>query len=193
MYGGGISGDQDYMDPVAFPGIASIDRQGAPMLAGLVQDGAAGGFDHGSRQLESRGAGGGREHETGGDEHRAGGGHETGGELHVEQDREFPLRLVVKRELYYGGTLIAASSYLAPLRTKQRIVIHHADIPAGMDGLIGGDAGDAAMVTVVSRSGKIRLPLEVSDGVPSGSVVVHGDASPLVNIANVVNFVRLEK
>ncbi len=183
IYGGAFSDGRDYMDPIAFPGIASIDQQGAPMLAGAVQDAYAdesAGDDHDSHQLENKNT-------------TVGAKHRQGGVLSVEQDKEFPLRLVAKRELYYGGTLIGASNSLAPLLAKQRVIINRASLPAGIEGISDEDAGDGAMVTVVSRSGKIRLPVELSDAIPSGSVVVHGDASPLINIADVVHFVRLEK
>ncbi len=217
VHGGGTSGDhQDYMDPIAFPGIASIDQQGAPMLTGLVQDGggyAIEGYKTDSYRIESYGTESGKDRGSGdhgghdlqeveGDEKHKGAGNaatagnrqdETGGTLYVEQDKEFPLRLVAKRELYYGGTLIGASSSLAPLRSSQRILVNNTDIPAEVAGTIGSPAEESPTVTVVSRSGRIRLPIEISSDIPSGCVVVYGNASSLINIADMVNFVRLEK
>lgn len=204
------------MDPIAFPGIASIDQQGAPMLTGLVQDGggyAIEGYKTDSYRIESYGTESGKDRGSGdhgghdlqeveGDEKHKGAGNaatagnrkdETGGTLYVEQDKEFPLRLVAKRELYYGGTLIGASSSLAPLRSSQRILVNNTDIPAEVAGTIDNSTEESPTVTVVSRSGRIRLPVEISSDIPSGCVVVHGDASSLINIADMVNFVRLEK
>jgi hypothetical protein len=71
--------------------------------------------------------------------------------------------------------------------------VNNTDIPAEVAGTIGSPAEESPTVTVVSRSGRIRLPIEISSDIPSGCVVVYGNASSLINIADMVNFVRLEK
>ncbi|MDA8264854.1 MAG: NADH-quinone oxidoreductase subunit NuoG [Actinomycetota bacterium] len=139
------------LDPMATPGITSVDEQGAPLYAGTVAEAgttAPDGSDDGSdpkRPPVMR--------------------------LSPEQ---FPapvplapegLRLVTKRSLYDNGTLVQAAASLARLVPDQVLRIS----PGEMDRL---GAREGALVKVRSRVGELEVPVAADRALPDGLAVM---------------------
>ncbi|MHB8262217.1 MAG: molybdopterin-dependent oxidoreductase [Acidimicrobiales bacterium] len=214
------------MDPIAFPGIASVDQQGSPMLVGLVRqdalvfaatsDGASDSVALPGNQEIANGSGQDGVAGNGVAGNGISGGVHSGGTADgdyelppVDQDPDFPLRLVAARTLYGNGTLIGATRSLSPLCSQGRVLVNQEDVPAGIGEVgsgisaeVGSGADDApgsetrsprAMTAkIVSRAGEVSLALEVDGSVPKGSVIVYSDSSELVSAADRVTFVRVD-
>ncbi len=73
----------------------------------------------------------------------------------------FPLRLVVGRVLYDGGTLVSRSQYLAGVMPAPFVAIHPADAAKLR-------VADGARVAAVSPAGRLALLARVTDEIPVG-------------------------
>ncbi len=187
------------MDPIAFPGIASVDQQGAPMAVGLVgedipvsaavrvqvpnlealQESQA--SENGSAQdtLAGNASGGMGAGET----RRIAGA--TGSDYvlpSIDQDSRFPLRLVVARTLYGSGTLVGATRSLAPLRVQSRVLVNPEDVPAGATRLspeggaeVGSGAGGEPGSELRRLAGTMRV--RVISGVGEATLPMELDES----------------
>ncbi len=74
----------------------------------------------------------------------------------------YPLKLVVGRVLYDGGTLVSRSKYLAGVMPAAFVAVHPADAAALR-------VSDGARVAAVSPAGRLTLTARVTDDVPPGT------------------------
>jgi NADH-quinone oxidoreductase subunit G len=169
------------IDPIATPGILSVEEQGAPLDLGAV---LPAGSDGEAASREGRGA-------------TPGAGLVTFSSPEApasEEPAKGAYRLVVRRTLYDRGTLVNESPSLAPLAARPAVYVHPSVVDA-----IGVVAG--ALVTVRAARGALQLPVAIDDSLPPNVVLIvanlvgcdeHG-ANALVDASRVATDVWLEK
>jgi NADH-quinone oxidoreductase subunit G len=182
-----LTGNEDHrddvspIDPVALPGVESVERQGAPPRVGTGASGPAAEHvsDLGSRPPLLSGTG------TGGAE-----------PLAIPKADSYSLRLVSGRRLYDAGSSITGSPSLTPLVPT---LVARAN-PYDLDRL-GAHSGDR--VKVRSARGELILAAESDEGVARGVVAIDfnvpgGESAPpnavatLIDSRQLVTDVRLE-
>ncbi len=170
------------IDPMATPGVESVERQGAPPRVGLTEPV--------SRELLSA-----LHPDEGADgtppQLRRGGPTPVS----VPQPDHYSLRLVATRRLYDRGAAMEASPSLAQLVGPARALANPSDLAR-----LGIAPGERVRVT--SPRGQVTLSAEGDAGVPKGVLVVdfnlaEPDGAPnaaaaLIDASGVVNDVRLE-
>jgi NADH-quinone oxidoreductase subunit G len=170
------------VDPMALPGVESVERQGAPPrigLAGPEENGHASAAARNDRRpslLEGLPAG------------RAG----AGDDAHVPPPDNYSLRLVATRRLYDGGSAVRNSPSLAPLAPAVEARANPYDLDR-----LGATTGQP--VRVRSTRGSLELPAHADEGIPRGVVAIDfnlgGDgnaAATLIEAGAPVTDVRLE-
>ena len=175
------------IDPVALPGVESVERQGAPPRVGTGSGGhvAVRTAELGSPPplLSWTGTGG------------TGGSGDTG-PLHIPKADNYTLRLVAVRRLYDAGSSVTGSPSLTPLVPA---LVARAN-PYDLDRL-GAVTGDR--VKVRSARGELILAAESDEGVARGVVAIDfnvpgGESAPgnaaatLIDSRALVTDVRLE-
>jgi len=174
--------DVEPIDPVALPGIESVERQGAPPRVGTGSSGHVAAVH--TAQLGSpppllswTGTGG-------------------TGPLQIPKADNYALRLVAGRRLYDAGSSVTGSPSLTPLVPA---LVARAN-PYDLDRL-GAATGDR--VKVRSARGELILSAESDEGVPRGVVAIDfnvpgGESAPgnavatLIDSRQLVTDVRLE-
>jgi NADH-quinone oxidoreductase subunit G len=185
-----LSGELDHrddvepIDPIALPGVESVERQGAPPRVGLAE----------GRRLP------GRQRDLGSPPPlltwRANGGAAAGDTVAVPKPENYALRLVSSRRLYDAGSSMTGSPSLTPLVPP---LVARAN-PYDLDRL-GAATGDR--VKVRSARGELVLAAEADEGVPRGVVSIDfnvpgGESAPgnaaacLIDSRQPVTDVRLE-
>jgi NADH-quinone oxidoreductase subunit G len=180
--GGPAPHDVGPIDPIALPGVESVERQGAP-----PRSGSAGGDGTVSARIAALGA----------PPALLSGLPPAGGaETHLSPADNYALRLVATRRLYDAGSSVTGSPSLTPLVPP---LVARAN-PYDLDRL-GATTGD--QVRVRSARGELVLAAEADDGIPRGAVAVdfnvpHGADAPgnavatLIDSRSPVTDVRLE-
>ncbi len=173
--------DVEPIDPMALPGVESVERQGAPPRVGtgasLPAVARTAALGSPPPLLEWTG--------TGGTE-----------PLHVPKADNYTLRLVAGRRLYDAGSSVTGSPSLTPLVPT---LVARAN-PYDLDRL-GAVTGDR--VKVRSARGELILAAEADEGVPRGVVAIDfnvpgGESAPgnaaatLIDGRQIVTDVRLE-
>ena len=173
--------DVSPIDPVALPGVESVERQGAPPRVGTGARNpalpAAAAIGNPPPLLSWT----------------ASGGTEA---LRVPKADNYALRLVAGRRLYDAGSSVTGSPSLTPLVSA---LVARAN-PYDLDRL-GAGTGDR--VKVRSARGELTLPAKADEGVPRGVVAVDfnvpgGESAPgnaaatLIDSRHLVTDVRLE-
>jgi NADH-quinone oxidoreductase subunit G len=170
------------IDPIALPGVESVERQGAP-----PRSGAAGGGGSVHARIAALGA----------PPALLSGLPATAPEAtHVPPAHNYALRLVATRRLYDAGSSVTGSPSLTPLVPA---LVARAN-PYDLDRL-GAQTGDR--VRVRSDRGALVLPAEADGGVPRGAVAIDFNvpagpdvpgnaAATLIDSRNPVTDVRLE-
>jgi predicted molibdopterin-dependent oxidoreductase YjgC len=165
------------IDPIAIPGVDSVERQGAPPRVGVTE---ADEWPEGSAEGDAPPA--------------VLSGLSGADSPNIPTPDSYALRLVSARRLYDGGTSVSGSPSLAPLVAA---AVARAN-PYDLDRM-GLSAGDEA--TVRAGRGSVRLPVAPDRGVPRGVLVVDFNlpgggaanvAATLIDVTAVVNDVRLE-
>jgi NADH-quinone oxidoreductase subunit G len=165
------------IDPIAIPGVDSVERQGAPPRVGVTE---ADEWPEGSAEGDAPPA--------------VLSGLAGADSPNIPTPDSYALRLVSARRLYDGGTSVSGSPSLAPLVAA---AVARAN-PYDLDRM-GLAAGDEA--TVRAGRGSVRLPVAPDRGVPRGVLVVDFNlpgggaanvAATLIDVTAVVNDVRLE-
>jgi NADH-quinone oxidoreductase subunit G len=180
--GGPAPHDVEPIDPIALPGVESVERQGAPPRSGSA--GAAGAVQARIAALGAPPA------LLGGLAAPEGDG------VHVPPADSYALRLVATRRLYDAGSSVTGSPSLTPLVPP---LIARAN-PYDLDRL-GAKTGDH--VRVRSARGELVLAAEADNDIPRGAVAVdfnvpHGTvasgnaAATLIDSRSPVTDVRLE-
>ena len=180
--GAAPAADVEPIDPIALPGVESVERQGAP-----PRSGSAGGDGSARARIAALGPppallSGSPSPATDG--------------AHVAPADSYALRLVAPRRLYDAGSSVTGSPSLTPLVPP---LVARAN-PYDLDRL-GATTGDR--VRVRSARGELVLPAEADSGVPRGAVAVDfnvpvGPGTPgnavatLIDSRNPVTEVRLE-
>ena len=142
-------GGVEPIDPVALPGVESVERQGAPPRVGLAEgDGSA----------EGRVAVSGRRPPLLSGVAAADG-------AHVPPADNYALRLVATRRLYDAGCTVTGSPSLTPLVPALAVRANPYDLDR-----LGAKTGDR--VQVRSARGTLVLTAESDAGVPRGVVAV---------------------
>ena len=170
------------IDPIALPGVESVERQGAP-----PRSGSAGGDGAVSARIAALGAP---------PALLSGLPAASGEDTHLAPADSYALRLVATRRLYDAGSSVTGSPSLTPLVPP---LVARAN-PYDLDRL-GAKTGD--QVRVRSARGELVLPAEADDGIPRGAVAIdfnvpHGTVSPgnavatLIDSRSPVTDVRLE-
>jgi NADH-quinone oxidoreductase subunit G len=177
----GRRADVEPIDPVALPGVESVERQGAPPRVGTSGSGPGlpRGVDLGSPPplLTWTGSGGTQP-------------------LPIPQPDAYALRLVAGRRLYDAGSSVTGSPSLTPLLSA---LVARAN-PYDLDRL-GARTGDR--VKVRSARGELMLAAQADEGVPRGVVAIDfnvpgGESAPgntvatLIDSRQAVTDVRLE-
>jgi predicted molibdopterin-dependent oxidoreductase YjgC len=174
-------GGVEPIDPVALPGVESVERQGAPPRTGLAGgDGAADGrvAVSGPRPPLLSGV-------AQGDD-----------DLHIPKSDNYALRLVATRSLYDAGSTVTGSPSLTPLVPTLAARANPYDLDR-----LGAKTGD--QVQVRSARGTLVLTAEADAGVPRGVVAldfnlpigpdsVANAASTLIDSRQPVTDVRME-
>ncbi len=174
--------DVDPIDPIALPGVESVERQGAP-----PRSGSAGGDGAVRARIAALGAP---------PALLSGLPASDGPGAHVPPADSYALRLVATRRLYDAGSSVTGSPSLTPL---VRQLVARAN-PYDLDRL-GATTGDR--VRVRSARGELVLPAEAESGIPRGAVAIDfnvplGPDSPgnavatLIDSREPVTDVRLE-
>ncbi len=173
--------DVEPIDPMALPGVESVERQGAPPRVGtgasLPAVARTAALGSPPPLLSWTG--------TGGTE-----------PLHVPKADNYTLRLVAGRRLYDAGSSVTGSPSLTPLEPT---LVARAN-PYDLDRL-GAVTGDR--VKVRSARGELILAAEADEGVPRGVVAIDfnvpgGESAPgnavatLIDSRQIVTDVRLE-
>jgi NADH-quinone oxidoreductase subunit G len=140
----------DPIDPIALPGVESVERQGAP-----PRSGAAGGDGSVRARIAALGA----------PPALLSGVPASAGAAHVPPADSYALRLVATRRLYDAGSSVTGSPSLTPLVPT---LVARAN-PYDLDRL-GAKTGD--QVRVRSARGELVLAAEADTGVPRGAVAV---------------------
>jgi NADH-quinone oxidoreductase subunit G len=180
--GAAASPDVEPIDPIALPGVESVERQGAP-----PRSGSAGGDGSVRARIAALGAppallSGTEASDTEG--------------AHVAPADSYALRLVATRRLYDAGSSVTGSPSLTPLVPP---LVARAN-PYDLDRL-GATTGDR--IRLRSGRGELVLPAEADGGVPRGAVAVDfnvpvGPGTPgnavatLIDSRNPVTEVRME-
>jgi NADH-quinone oxidoreductase subunit G len=178
------------IDPIALPGVESVERQGAP-----PRSGSAGGDGSVHARVAALGAPPALLSGvplTNGD----GTGTDFGDKAHVAPADSYALRLVATRRLYDAGSSVTGSPSLTPLVPT---LVARAN-PYDLDRL-GAKTGDR--VRLRSLRGELVLPAEEDPAVPRGAVAVDfnvpvGSEMPgnavatLIDSRNPVTDVRME-
>jgi NADH-quinone oxidoreductase subunit G len=170
------------IDPIALPGVESVERQGAP-----PRSGAAGGDGSVRARIAALGSP---------PALLAGVPEAAGEETHISPADSYALRLVAPRRLYDAGSSVTGSPSLTPLVPA---LVARAN-PYDLDRL-GATTGDR--VRVRSARGELVLAAEADPAVPRGVVAVDfnvpvGPEAPgnavatLIDSRNPVTDVRLE-
>jgi NADH-quinone oxidoreductase subunit G len=180
--GAAPSADVEPIDPIALPGVESVERQGAP-----PRSGAAGGDGSVHARIAAQGAPPAllsglpsREQEA----------------AHIPPADSYALRLVATRRLYDAGSSVTGSPSLTPLVPP---LVARAN-PYDLDRL-GAKTGDR--VRVRSARGELVLAAEADGAVPRGAVAIDFNvpagpdvpgnaAATLIDSRNPVTEVRLE-
>jgi NADH-quinone oxidoreductase subunit G len=185
------------LDPIATPGIDSVEEQGAPLTTGAAMSPGVepapgqppfGGdedvFEEGESLYEGEGP---EDEDSGGEEvaPRAGGAAETARPRSLRFDPgawaapvplatgdEHRWRLVVRRALYDHGTLVQSAESLAPLVRSQELRVS----PQALREL-GVETGDE--VRVRSGRGEIVVAAVGDRGVPAGVAFLQFNAAPV--------------
>jgi anaerobic selenocysteine-containing dehydrogenase len=183
------------IDPIATPGVESVERQGAPPRVGLAEPPGAEELPH-ERRPRLAPAGGGEPVAS----PAPGAGLEEAasalGAPHVVPADRYSMRLVSMRRLYDGGSAVAHSPSLVPLVSDAAARANPHDLD-----LLGVQDGDA--VAVRSARGALTLRCEQDARVPRGVVAIDfnvaapDDGAPnaaaaLIDAAEAVVDVRLE-
>jgi predicted molibdopterin-dependent oxidoreductase YjgC len=145
--------DVEPIDPVALPGVESVERQGAP-----PRSGSAGGDGSVRARIAALGAAPALLSGLGASEAGA-------AASHVPPADNYALRLVATRHLYDAGSSVTGSPSLTPL--VPRLVVRAN--PYDLDRL-GAKTGD--QVRLRSSRGQLVLTAEADGGVPKGVVAV---------------------
>jgi NADH-quinone oxidoreductase subunit G len=180
--GAPASPDVEPIDPMALPGVESVERQGAP-----PRSGSAGGDGSVRDRIAALGAP---------PALISGPGDADADAAHVAAANSYALRLVATRRLYDAGSSVTGSPSLTPLVPP---LVARAN-PYDLDRL-GASTGDR--VRLRSDRGELILPVEVDGGVPRGAVAVDfnvpvGPGKPgnavatLIDSRNAVTEVRME-
>ena len=144
--------DVEPIDPIALPGVESVEQQGAPprsgsaMGDGVVQDRIA---TLGSPPALLAGVP----------------ASEGGDGVHVPPADNYALRLVSTRRLYDAGSSVTGSPSLTPLVPPLVVRANPYDLDR-----LGATTGD--QVRVRSARGDLVLPAQADDGVPRGAVAI---------------------
>jgi NADH-quinone oxidoreductase subunit G len=180
----------DPIDPIALPGVESVERQGAPPRVGLAQ-------------LPSLPDGGAPDDPPSAPPPLLGAGTPVPGDApHVEPVDSYSLRLVSTRRLYDAGSMLEASPSLRPLVDTAVVRANPYDLDR-----LGIGTGDP--VRIRSSRGSLVLPAEASTCIPrgvaavdfglpvpadgtAGSPPVPNAAATLIDPAAAVTDVRLE-
>jgi NADH-quinone oxidoreductase subunit G len=178
---GGGGPEVEPIDPVALPGVESVERQGAPPRIGTggTSPALARTSQLGSPPPLLTAAG------TGGVE-----------PVHVPKADNYSLRLVAGRRLYDAGSSVTGSPSLTPLVPELVVRANPYDLDR-----LGAAAGDHLKVR--SARGELTLAAEPDEGVPRGVVAIDfnvpgGESAPgnavstLIDSRQVVTDVRLE-
>ena len=180
--GGAPRREVDPIDPIALPGVESVEQQGAP-----PRSGSAGGDGAVRARMGALGA---RPAVL------SGVADAGAAAVHIPPADSYALRLVATRRLYDAGSSMTGSPSLTPLVPE---LVARAN-PYDLDRL-GAHTGDR--VRVRSARGELVLPAEADDEVPRGAVAVDfnvpvGPGAPgnavatLIDSRNPVTDVRLE-
>jgi predicted molibdopterin-dependent oxidoreductase YjgC len=180
--GAAASADVEPIDPIALPGVESVERQGAP-----PRSGSAGGDGSVRGRIAALGAP---------PALLSGPGTSDTDAAHVAPADSYALRLVATRRLYDAGSSVTGSPSLTPLVPP---LVARAN-PYDLDRL-GATTGDR--VRLRSQRGELVLPAEADSGVPRGAVAVDfnvpvGPGTPgnavatLIDSRNPVTEVRME-
>ena len=167
----------DRIDPMATPGITSVDEQGAPLYAGAVAGVAAPGGDGPSPKRPALMA--------------MGTGHFAAPTSPPPDGYAF--RLVTRRSLYDHGTLLQAAASLSLLVPSQALRLRPKEIEQ-----LGVRQGDD--VRVRSLTGELIVPVVADDTLPSGVAVLpfgvvpvdQPSAADLLDASAIVTHVRVE-
>jgi NADH-quinone oxidoreductase subunit G len=182
VVGGPAPHDVDPIDPIALPGVESVERQGAPPRSGSA--GADGAVQARIAALGAPPALLGRLQAPEGDG------------VHIPPADSYALRLVATRRLYDAGSSVTGSPSLTSLVPA---LVARAN-PYDLDRL-GAKTGD--QVRVRSARGELVLAAEADSGIPRGAVAVDFNvphdtvvaanaAATLIDSRNPVTDVRLE-
>jgi NADH-quinone oxidoreductase subunit G len=167
--GPGRRTDVEPIDPVALPGVESVERQGAPPRVGTGGTGVA----------VARPA-------TGGSTPPLIAGIGSGGpELHVPKPDNYTLRLVAGRRLYDAGSSVTGSPSLTPLVPALVVRANPYDLDR-----LGKTTGDR--VKVRSARGELTLETQADAGVPRGVVAIDfnvpgGESAPGNAVATLID------
>jgi NADH-quinone oxidoreductase subunit G len=173
------------IDPIALPGVESVERQGAPPRVGLVDAGTS------PAELARRAAS-----RAEGRPALLAGPRMAAEAPHVPPADSYALRLLTPRQLYDAGTDVTGSPSLTPLVEQVGLRAN----PYDLDRL---GAADGDPVRVRSRKGSLELPARADAQVPRGVVVVDFNrpgpggtpanaAAALIDVTAPVTEVRLE-
>jgi NADH-quinone oxidoreductase subunit G len=178
------------IDPIALPGVESVERQGAPPRVGL----ALGWLPAGGTAVEP-GPASNRTPAVPPTLDRADVGAGADPAPEVPAVDSYSLRLVASRRLYDGGAAVGGSPSLAPLVPEALARANPYDLDR-----LGAATGDR--VRVRSARGTLELPAEADAAVPRGVVAIDfnlpsadGEANAAANLidaAAAVTEVRLE-
>jgi NADH-quinone oxidoreductase subunit G len=158
------------IDPVALPGVESVERQGAPPRIGT------GGSEPALARTAALGSPPPLLALTG-----------TGGTepLHIPKADNYTLRLVAGRRLYDAGSSVTGSPSLTPLVPELVVRANPYDLDR-----LGAATGDR--VKVRSTRGELILAAESDEGVPRGVVAIDfnvpgGESAPGNAVATVID------
>ncbi len=184
-------------DPMAIPGVQSVEQQGAPPRVGSAVSPEAEETD--DPEPVGEGAGAKLSGDGAGAKPAVLAGVPAGEAVHVPPVDSYSLRLVSSRRLYDGGAALAGSPSLTPLVPTAVAKVNPYDLDR-----LGLTTGDP--VRVRSARGSLVLAADADVTVPRGVVAVDfnlssGDqadqpvanaAAALIDVADVVTDVRLE-
>ena len=183
------------IDPIATPGVESVERQGAPPRVGLAEPPGAEELPH-ERRPRLAPLGGGEPVAS----PAPGAGIEAAaaalGTPHVAPADSYSMRLVSTRRLYDAGSAVVHSPSLAPLAGDATARANPRDLD-----LLGVQGGD--VVAVRSARGSLTLRCEQDARVPRGVVAIdfnlvapeggaQNAAAALIDAGEAVVDVRLE-
>lgn len=139
------------IDPVALPGVESVERQGAPPRVGLA--GGDGSVDERTTSSSNR------------PPLISGIDAAGNGAAHIQPADSYALRLVATRRLYDAGSSVTGSPSLTPLVPALSARANPYDLDR-----LGATTGDH--VRVRSARGELVLPAHADEGVPRGVVAI---------------------